>query len=190
MGGRLSTAIMTYAHPRLGMEPEITVSTIVKTHENFTLVEKAIKSLFPDWDCEITAEGESYPVTRDDSRLSGNSQSLTEIIEYCSTNRILDTAFDAMTMNLKGDSTHFQLSRQAAFVGKVAFVVEEVPLGGVMEVSLQGEDLGLWLEQVTWHEGRNHIPRSLGDDLSMDEDGTPVEWFDNKGNRTMNSNQE
>ena len=59
-----------------------------------------------------------------------------------------------------------------------------------MEVSLQGEDLGLWLEQVTWHEGRNNIPRSLGDDLSMDEDGTPVEWFDNKGNRTMNSNQE
>ena len=93
-------------------------------------------------------------------------------------------------MNLQGDSTHFQLSRQAAFVGKVAFVVEEVPLGGVMKVSLQGEDLGLWLEQATWHEGRNNIPRSLGDDLSMDEDGTPVEWFDNKGNRTMNSNQE
>ena len=24
----------------------------------------------------------------------------------------------------------------------------------------------------------------------LDDDGTPVEWFDNKGNRTMNSNQE
>ena len=108
MGGRLSTAIMTYAHPRLGMEPEITVSTMVKTHENFTLVRKAIKSLFPDWDCEITAEGESYPVTRDESRLSGNSESLSGIIDYCSTNQILDTAFDAMTMNQQGDSTHFQ----------------------------------------------------------------------------------
>ena len=190
MGGRLSTAIMTYTHPRLCMEPEITVSTIVKTHESFTLVEKAIKSLFHDWDCEINANDESFPVARDDSRLSGKSQSLSRIIEYCSTNRILDTAFDAMTMNLQRESTHFQLSRQAAFVGKVAFVVDEVPLGGVMEVSLQGEDLGLWIEQITWHEGRNSIPRHLDDELSMDDDGTPVEWFDNKGNRTMNSNQE
>ena len=59
-----------------------------------------------------------------------------------------------------------------------------------MEVSLQGEDLGLWIEQITWHEGRNSIPRHLDDELSMDDDGTPVEWFDKKGNRTMNSNQE
>ena len=60
MGGRLSTAIMTYTHPRLCMEPEITVSTIVKTHENFILVGKAIKSLFHDWDCEINANDESF----------------------------------------------------------------------------------------------------------------------------------
>ena len=93
-------------------------------------------------------------------------------------------------MNLQKDITHFQLSRQAAFAGKVAFVVEELPLGGVMEVSLQGDDLGLWLEQLTWHEGRHSIPRSLGDDLGMDQDGTPIEWFDNKGRRTMNIDQD
>ena len=190
MGGRLSTAIMTYTHPRLCMEPEITVSTIVKTHENFTLVGKAIKSLFHDWDCEINANDESFPVARDDSRLSGKSQSLSRIIEYCSNNRILDTAFDAMTMNLKKNSTHFLLSRQAAYVGKVAFVVEEMPLGGIMEVRLQGEDLGLWLEQQTWHEGRHAVPRSLGDELRMEQDGTPVEWFDNKGRKTINLDQD
>ena len=39
-------------------------------------------------------------------------------------------------------------------------------------------------------KGRNSIPRSLGDDLSMDQDGTPIEWFDNKGNRTMNIDQD
>ena len=35
------------------MDPEITVSTIVKTHEVTTLVEKSISTLFPDWECEI-----------------------------------------------------------------------------------------------------------------------------------------
>ena len=181
---------MTCTHPRINMEPEITVSTIVKTHEDITLVVKAIRSLFPDWNCEISEIDDSFPVTRVESKLSGKSQSLSVIIEYCSNNRILDTAFDVMTMNLQKHTTHFQLSRQAAFVGKVAFVVEEIPLGGVMEVSLQGDDLGLWLEQLTWHEGRNSIPRSLGDDLSMDQDGTPIEWFDNKGRRTMNIDQD
>ena len=181
---------MTCTHPRINMEPEITVSTIVKTHEDITLVVKAIRSLFPDWDCEISEMDDSFPVTRVESKLSGKSQSLSVIIEYCSNNRILDTAFDVMTMNLQKDITHFQLSRQAAFAGKVAFVVEELPLGGVMEVSLQGDDLGLWLEQLTWHEGRHSIPRSLGDDLSMDQDGTPIEWFDNKGRRTMNIDQD
>ena len=181
---------MTCTHPRLDMEPEITVSTIVKTHEDATLVEKAIRSLFPDWDCKISGEEDRFPVTREESKLSGKSQSLSRIIEYCSNNRILDTAFDVMTMNLHKDTTHFQLSRQAAFVSKVAFVVEELPLGGVMEVSLQGDDLDLWLEQLTWHEGRHSIPRSLGDDLSMDQDGTPIEWFDNKGRRTINIDQD
>ena len=91
---------------------------------------------------------DSFPVTRDEIELSGKSKSLSGIIEYCSNNRILDTAFDAMTMNLQQDTTHFQLSRQAAFAGKVAFVVEELPLGGVMEVSLQGDNLGLWLRTI------------------------------------------
>ena len=86
-----------------------------------------------------------------------------------------------MTINLEQDYTNFHLSRQAAFAGKVAFVMDEVPLGGVMEISLEGEGLGLWLEQITWHEGRNNVPRTLGDELTMDEDGSPVEWFDNKG---------
>ena len=59
-------------------------------------------------------------------------------------------------------------------------------MGGVIEVGLQGENLGLWLEQQTWHEGRNSIPRTVGDDLQMENDGTPKEWFDNRGRRTIN----
>jgi predicted RNA binding protein with dsRBD fold (UPF0201 family) len=105
-------------------------------------------------------------------------------------NRILDTAFDAMTQDLEDDTTTFSLSRQAAFVGKVAFVTDERPFGGIMDVSLSGEELGLWLEQQTWHEGRHSIPRTAGDDLAMHDDGMPTEWFDNRGRRTMNEDQD
>ena len=190
MGDSLAIAIMTCTHPRRCMKPEITVSSIVNTHEDIALVEKSIRMIFPDWEPNFILQEDSFPVTRDEIRLSGKSKSLSGIIEFCRTNRILDTAFDAMTINLEQDYTNFHLSRQAAFAGKVAFVMDEVPLGGVMEISLEGEGLGLWLEQITWHEGRNSVPRTLGDELTMDEDGSPVEWFDNKGNRTMNFNQE
>ena len=97
------------------MDPEITVSTIVKTHEDITLVGKAIRSLFPDWDCEISGVEDTFPVTREEIELSGKSQSLSGIIQYCSNNRILDTAFDVMTMNLQKDATQFQLSRPVSY---------------------------------------------------------------------------
>jgi hypothetical protein len=102
------------------------------------------------------------------------------------TQRILDTALDAMTMNLEFDTTVFDLSRQAAMAGKVAFALEDVNLGGKLTVSLSGDDLELWIEQQTWHEGRNEIPRSAGDDLSMRRSGFPVEWFDKRGHPTIN----
>lgn len=181
---------MTCLWPRQGMEPKITVSTVVQNHEDVSLVERTVKLLFPDWDCKINLEEGEFPMEREAVNLSGSSQSLAVVMGHCTKNRILDTAFDAMTMNLKKNSTHFLLSRQAAYVGKVAFVVEEMPLGGIMEVRLQGEDLGLWLEQQTWHEGRHAVPRSLGDELRMEQDGTPVEWFDNKGRKTINSDQD
>ena len=53
-----------------------------------------------------------------------------------------------------------------------------------MRVGLTGENLAVWLEEQTWHAGRNSIPRSVGDDLAMSDDGETVEWFDRKGNRT------
>jgi|TARA_B100000131_G_scaffold132712_1_gene129317 predicted RNA binding protein with dsRBD fold (UPF0201 family) len=168
------------------VEPIITVSTVVENHEDISMVKGAVTRLFPDWDCTNSQPKQEYPIIREAEVLTGNSDSLSSVIENCKNNRILDTALDAMTLNLIDDCTSFFLSRQAAFVGKVSFVVDESPMGGVIEVGLQGENLGLWLEQQTWHEGRNSIPRTVGDDLQMENDGTPKEWFDNRGRRTIN----
>jgi len=109
---------------------------------------------------------------------------LDTLLETARNQRILDTALDAMTMELEGDSTGFALSRQAALAGKVSFVIDERAIGGEMRIGLTGENLAVWLEEQTWHAGRNSIPRSVGDDLAMSDDGEPVEWFDRKGNRT------
>lgn len=181
---------MTLVRVETVMEPEVTVSTTVLPHEDATRVAAAVRSLFPNWECEVEGRGREFPTADGPIRLSGPAASLDIVLEQAAKHRILDTALDAMTLDLENDTTTFSLSRQAAFVGKVAFVVDERPFGGVMDVALSGDDLGLWLEQRTWHEGRHSIPRTAGDNLAMDEDGTPTEWFDNKGRRTMSFDED
>jgi len=56
--------------------------------------------------------------------------------------------------------------------------LEESPLGGTMEVSLNGSDIVLWLEQNTWHSGRDDVPREVGDELAMAVSGEASEWFE------------
>ncbi len=153
-------------------------------------VAAAVRALFPQWECEVERAERDFPTEDGPVRLSGRAASLYLVLEQAAKHRILDTALDAMSLDLEDDTTVFSLSRQAAFVGKVAFVVDERPFGGILDVSLAGENLGLWLEQQTWHEGRHSIPRSAGDDLAMHEDGVPAEWFDNKGRRTMNLDED
>ena len=47
-----------------------------------------------------------------------------------------------------------------------AVTYEEVPLGGCFTIHLEGTGLGDWIEAVTWHNGRQEIPRQLNDDLA------------------------
>jgi predicted RNA binding protein with dsRBD fold (UPF0201 family) len=92
--------------------------------------------------------------------------------------RILDTALDAMTVSFEGSKTQFSLLRQAAIVGKVAFPLPgESPLGGLINVYLEGQNLGDWLEAATWHKGRDTVPRSIQDDNTMGLDGEAVTWI-------------
>lgn len=168
------------------MEMSITVATTVLPHEDARRVVESVQSLFPQWIIENIPEQHEYPSMRKPVRLVGEAESLDLVIEGAAKQRILDTALDAMTLELVGDSTSFSLSRQAAFANKVAFVVEERPIGGVMDVTLTGTDIGLWIEQETWHDGRHYVPRRVGDELSMNSDGDPREWFDKHGRKTMN----
>ena len=90
---------------------------------------------------------------------------------------ILDTALDVLSINLRNNSTHFQILRQAAIAGKVAFnLTEKNPLGGVIEIELSGDDLETWIEAATWHKGRDTVPRRIHDERTMHNDGDASTW--------------
>ena len=159
------------------MEPIIQVSTIVRSHDDPDKVFDSIRSIFPGWRPDSTLEKSDFPISRDSEEISGNVDSLDNLLSILRDSRVLDTALDAMAMQADEEGTVLSLSRQSASIGKVSFVLGESPLGGTMEVSLTGRDIVIWLEQATWHNGRDIVPREVGDELAMTEDGAASEWF-------------
>ena len=174
--------------------PMVTVSTSVSTHEEVHTCIEAVQRIFPDFQPEMDAGSEKFPIQRDSVQISQEGAAPDLFLELLAEQRILDTALDAMSINLncragEHDSeftTSFLISRQAALMQKVAFVLEsERTVGGVIEVTMQSVDLPSWLQESTWHSGRREIPRTVGDDISMRPDGTVTEWFDKKGRATI-----
>ena len=168
------------------MEPKITVSSIVETYEDPDKVVRSIKEIFPCWIPNSIIDQTEFPSTRDPVLISGAANSLDVLLSIVRDNRTLDTALDSMAMDSSDKLASFSISRQSASIGKISFTLGERPLGGNIEVSLEGAEVGLWLEQQTWHSGRDTIPRSIGDENSMGKEGFAAEWFDGKGRRTMN----
>ena len=166
--------------------PLVTVSTRVMSHEIGEKCVEAVQKIFPEFLVENIPSEEKFPVRRGEVELICDNLSTECFIELLGEQRILDTALDAMALNLRPPSTTFLLSRQAALSGKVAFVLEsERTVGGVIEVTIVCDDIVDWLQEATWHPGRRDVPRSVGDELSMRNDGSVTEWFDNKGRATI-----
>ncbi len=159
------------------MDPKVSVSTLIRSHDDPDKVKDSVKSIFPDWEPDKLPEKSSFPVTRSSEVVSAEIQSIDSLLTILRENRVLDTALDAMAMKAHEGGTVFYLSRQSAAIGKVSFVLEGNALGGLIEVTLEGSDIEVWLEQQTWHVGRERVPREVGDDYSMDSDGDASEWF-------------
>jgi len=96
------------------MAPLVSVSTVVQPHEDATKVVDSVKAVFPDWVPDRIPENAAFPNERGGVLITGSAESLDTLLESARNQRILDTALDAMTMELEGDSTGFALSRQAA----------------------------------------------------------------------------
>ena len=168
------------------LAPLVSASTHVMPHEIGTKCVDAVLKIFPDFFIEHVPNEEEFPVNREMVDLVCEGLAPDHFLELLAKQRILDTALDAMSLNLQANSTIFLISRQAALSGKVAFVLDsERTIGGVIVVHLESDDLADWLKEATWHPGRHEVPRSVGDELSMRSDGTVTEWFDNKGRATI-----
>lgn len=155
----------------------IIIQTELRGADSPEKVREAILAIFPEFpsqdEVELPELGNAIQET-----WRGEQVSLETFLKLLHDQRILDTALDAMTVHYDGSSTSFELLRQAAIVGKIAFpLAEEQPLGGVISITLEGEHLGDWLEAATWHKGRDIAPRSIKDDLAMGEDGEAVTWI-------------
>ncbi len=159
--------------------PSVSITTRVGAHESPLAIIQSIKGLFPDFEASNLVDVPPFPRESVWWEMHGDGGKMDFFMQALREQRILDTGMDAMTMDSTESSTLFRLSRQAAIVGKVGFVLEgESTLGGHFDVILELPGLISWIENETYHEGRNHVPRSVGDGYGMEMDGTSREWND------------
>ena len=152
------------------------ITTLLRGVDSPAKVLQALQCLFPDAE---RPELEDEPTLGQPVNAAWEFKdvSLGAFLQQLHEQRILDTALDAMSMNIDGNSTTFQVSRQAAVAGKVAFPIPgDEPLGGVFSITVTGEGLEDWLQAATWHTGRTQVPRNINDDHSMAEDGESTTW--------------
>ncbi|MDP6866651.1 MAG: hypothetical protein QGG62_06910 [Candidatus Poseidoniaceae archaeon] len=153
---------------------EISLRTELRPGDDVKNVVTAIHSLFPDAIVE-EFEAETFP-SKQLAEIVCDHLSFEVFLEILRKQAILDTAMDAMGQNMQENQTIFRISRLAAFAGKIAFVFDDMPLGGCFEIHLKGVGLSDWIEACTWHSGRQHIPRQLHDEAAMDTTGEASTW--------------
>lgn len=163
-----------------GIDEGITTLVSTKLHgaESPELVLQSVRNIFPDFEPKNESHEKPEFGKQIDISWSHENISLNLFLSKLKEQAILDTALDAMSINLKEDSTTFEILRQASLNGKIAFnIIDDKPLGGVIEISLSSPDLVEWLEAATWHKGRDIIPRNVNDEKMMNSDGDSATWY-------------
>tara|TARA_B100001121_G_scaffold100446_2_gene89024 strand:- start:693 stop:1208 length:516 start_codon:yes stop_codon:yes gene_type:complete len=152
------------------------ISSKVIGPESPKLVLSSIQNIFPEFNCDIYVEEPEFGKPSN-YIFSQENIPLNNFLTLIRKQAILDTALDVLSVNLKDNHTTFQILRQAAIAGKIAFnLTEKNPLGGVIEVELSGDNLESWIEAATWHKGRDTVPRRINDERTMDSDGEASTW--------------
>lgn len=119
---------------------EISVHVSVRPTERVEKVVSSIEKIFPGLIMDIRGDRiEAYD----------GPESLKNFHGLLREQRILDTARSVMINGRVGNAVQFRLNKQAAFMGKVSFPVEEEPLGSI-HVQITGPDsLVDWLAPET-----------------------------------------
>lgn len=126
------------------LKMKLTVKVLVNPTENIDKVRAAVENIF---DIPLVLEGD---------HLVGHSDNLDKLHELLRRFKVLDSARRILLRNVKGSTTHFELHKQAAYMGKVN-LSSTSPLGSI-EVVVEDDDIeGIidWLAPVT--EGGREI---------------------------------
>jgi predicted RNA binding protein with dsRBD fold (UPF0201 family) len=163
----------------IGQGIGVIVSTDVSPGENVAIVVDSVRNIFPEFPASKNDSLLSFPCENQKIHLQSEGISLANFLDMAAQQRVLDTALDSMSGHLIDNESKFSISRQAALAEKISFVRKgENVLGGIITITLQGLQLAEWIEEATWHPGRDVVPRKIRDELSMGEDGEPITWLD------------
>jgi predicted RNA binding protein with dsRBD fold (UPF0201 family) len=116
--------------------PLVTVKTPCLPTEDPEKVRKAILNLFPD-----------SMIEEKDGRILAKTGSLGRFKELIRSHRIIDATRRILLRGRQGTGTSFMVNKQVAFIGKISYVEERLPLGSI-EVSIEDDDLGGLIEEI------------------------------------------
>lgn len=114
----------------------VTVRTPCLPTEDPEKVKKAVLNLFPE-----------SMIEQKDGVIMARTGSLWRFRELVRSHRIIDATRRIMLRGKQGNSTSFQVNKQVAFIGKISYVEEKLPLGSI-EVSIEDDDLDKLIDSV------------------------------------------
>jgi predicted RNA binding protein with dsRBD fold (UPF0201 family) len=85
-------------------------------------VRQALEQVFPEAPAQEPGPEPEFG-SGTNQRWAYENVSLAQFLHLIHEQRILDTALDAMSLNLNNDTTEFSIARQAAIGGKISFPI-------------------------------------------------------------------
>jgi hypothetical protein len=116
--------------------PLISINAPCLPTEDAGKVRKAILNLFPD-----------SLIEEKNGSIEAKTVSLVRFKELIRTNRIIDATRRILMHGKQGNVTSFMVNKQVAFIGKVSYVEEKLPLGSI-EVTIEDDDLDHLIDEV------------------------------------------
>ncbi len=116
--------------------PLVTIKTPCLPTEDSEKVRKAVFNLFPD-----------SMIEEKDGVIMARTGSLWRFKELVRSHRIIDATRRILLRGKQGNSTRFLVNKQVAFIGKISYVEERLPLGSI-EVSIEDDDLDKLIDAV------------------------------------------
>ncbi len=116
--------------------PLVTVKTPCLPTEDVEKVRKAILNIFPESMVEVL-----------DGAILAKTGSLVRFKELVRSYRIIDATRRILLRGKQGTSTCFMINKQVAFIGKISYVEERLPLGSI-EVSIEDDDLDKLIDEI------------------------------------------